>query len=47
MYKMQYSMDGLVGFLRFGEGTLATYGLGSSRRVKFRKKMKEFWGQGS
>ena len=22
-----YSMDGSVGFLRFGEGTLATYGL--------------------
>ena len=29
-----------VGFLRFGEGTLATYGPGSSRIVKFLRKMK-------
>ena len=29
------SMDGPLGFLRFGEGTLATYGPGSSRIVKF------------
>ena len=30
-----YSMDGPVGFLRFGEGTLAIFGPGSSRIVKF------------
>ena len=38
--KTGYSMDGPVGFLRFGEGTLATYGPGSSRIVKFLWKMK-------
>ena len=36
-------MDGPVGFLRFGEGTLATYGPGSSRIVKFQWTM-EFEG---
>ena len=29
-----------VGFLRFGKGTLATYGPGSSRIMKFQRKMK-------
>ena len=35
-----YSMDGPVGFLRFGEGTFATYGPGSSRIVKFQWNLK-------
>ena len=30
LLRCHYSMDGLVGFLRFGEGTLATYGPGST-----------------
>ena len=35
-----YSMDGPVGFLRFGEGTLAICGPGSSRIVKFQWNLK-------
>ena len=35
-----YSMDGPVGFLRFGEGTLASYGPGSSRIVQFQWNLK-------
>ena len=38
--ELAYSMDGPVGFLRFGEGTLATYGPGSSRIVKFQWNLK-------
>ena len=38
--ELLYSMDGSVGFLRFGEGTLATYGPGSSRIVKFQRNLK-------
>ena len=37
---VEYSMDGPVGFLRFGEGTLATYGPGSTRIVKFQWNLK-------
>ena len=40
MEDMQYSMDGPVGFLRFGEGTLAICGPGSSRIVKFQRNLK-------
>ena len=32
---VDYSMVWPVGFLRFGEGTLATYGPGSRRIIKF------------
>ena len=35
-----YDMDGPVGFLRFGEGTLAICGPGSSRIVKFQRNLK-------
>ena len=38
--QMPYSMDGPVGFLRFGEGTLAICGPGSSRIVKFQWNLK-------
>ena len=37
---LPYSTVWPVGYLRFGEGTLATYGPGSRRIVDFREKMK-------
>ena len=38
--KIKYSMVWPVGFLRFGEGTLATYGPGSRRIAKFHRNLK-------
>ena len=38
--EFSYSMVWLVSFLRFGKGTLATYGPGSRRIVKFQWTLK-------